>query len=96
MIEQRGHIVGVVFVAELAFNVSRAPVTVSAHVSGRHPGDDEVHQFVRSLLTRFRGAAQDEYTGHMWSLEEIVSGHRVEGHRFFDYRGWYAERQRDA
>jgi hypothetical protein len=67
-------------------------VNVIADVSGRHPGDEQIRGLVTALLARFNGAATDGYTCHMWSLDEIVSGHRVEGHPFFDYNGWYRDR----
>ena len=38
----------------------------------------------------------DEYSSHLWSLAELRAGHRVSGHRFFDYMGWYLERKAEA
>ncbi|MDC0684406.1 hypothetical protein [Sorangium atrum] len=35
---------------------------VIADVSGRHPGDEQVAGFVAGLLSRFSGAAMDDYT----------------------------------
>lgn len=64
-------------------------VGVIADVSGRHPGDSQVAEFVAGLLRRFSGAAMDEYTTHLWSLAELQGGNRVEGHPFFDYNGWF-------
>ncbi|WP_145361093.1 hypothetical protein [Alienimonas californiensis] len=69
---------------------------VMADVSGRHPGDEQVFDFVTSLLAIFSGSAQDEYTEHLWSLDELRSGQLVSGHPFFDYSGWYAESEADA
>jgi hypothetical protein len=66
-------------------------VGVIADVSGRHPGDKQVAEFVTTLLARFRGAAMDEYTTHLWSLSELRAGRHIEGHPFFDYNGRYAE-----
>jgi hypothetical protein len=63
-------------------------VALMADVSGRHPGDAEVREFVRAVLGRFSGAAKDDYTDHLWSLEEVEGGRLVEGHPFFDYAGW--------
>jgi hypothetical protein len=37
-------------------------VSVSADVSGRHPGDEQVRDFVYRILSQFEGLAQDEYT----------------------------------
>lgn len=64
-------------------------VSVVADVSGRHAGTEEVHAFVLGLLRAFSGVARDEYTFHPWSSSEIETGTEVEGHRFFDYLGWY-------
>jgi hypothetical protein len=64
----------------------RVPVSLVADVSGRWPGDEQVRDFVRTFLTRFGGFAQDDYSEHLWSLEEVLNGTRVEGHPFFDYR----------
>jgi hypothetical protein len=63
-------------------------VGVIAHVSGRHPGDAQVADFVAGLLTQFSGAAMDAYTTHLRSLAEVRGDHRVAGHQFFDYNGW--------
>lgn len=71
-------------------------VWVMADVSGRHPGDEQVFDFVTDLLGRFSGSAQDEYTEHLWSLDELRAGSRVMGHPFFDYKGWYAEFESDT
>jgi hypothetical protein len=71
-----------------------APVVAAiAHVSGRHRGDEEALAFVTALLTRFSGAALDEYTDHLWSLTELRERRRVGGHSFFDYNGWFTEQQ---
>lgn len=69
-------------------------IGVLADVSGRHPGDEQVAAFVAGLLSRFSGAAMDEYTEHLWSLDELRGGHRVQGHPFFDYKGWFEEKRR--
>jgi len=66
-------------------------VAVVGDVSGQHPGDEQAAEFVADLLTRFSGAAMDDYTHHLWSLAELREGHRVAGHPFFDYKGWYTE-----
>lgn len=83
--------------AEFARQCGAPPaVEVTAHVSGRHPGDGEVRNFLSDLLTRFGGFALDDFTGHVWTLAEIRNNVRVEGHPFFDYRGWYESRGRTA
>ncbi|GAC1575352.1 MAG: hypothetical protein NVS3B20_25010 [Polyangiales bacterium] len=62
-----------------------ALVSVIADASGRYEGDQQVRDFARLLLTHFDGVAQDDRTPHLWSLNEIDAGHRVQGHSFFDY-----------
>ena len=66
-----------------------------ANVSGRHAGDEQVLRFIRSILERFDGLAQDEHTNHLWSLDEVVSGHQVRGHPFFDTVGWFETEYQD-
>ncbi len=67
---------------ELGYSPS---IAVLAEVSKRHPGDAEIHFFVSSLLNRFEGHAGDEYSNHIWTIEEIESGTEFDGHKFFDY-----------
>lgn len=72
---------------ELVAALGKEPsVSVLANISGRHSGDDQVREFVVKSLARFHGVAQDDYTDHCWTVEEILSGRVVEGHGFFDYR----------
>ncbi len=66
-------------------------MTVMADVSGRVPGDDEVREFAAFLLSEFRGVAWDDYSCHCWTLVEIQSGTKADGHRFFDDSGWHHE-----
>jgi hypothetical protein len=54
-------------------------VSVSADVSGRHRGDEQVRDFVSKLLSEFDGLAQDEYTEGFWTLDEIRSEHKKPG-----------------
>jgi hypothetical protein len=61
---------------------------VQIDVSGRHEGDQEVQKCIHVLLSRFSGVVQDEFTDHFWTLQEIQSGTQIEGHLFFDYKGW--------
>ena len=68
-------------------------VSLIVDISGRHPGDRELKEFVSAVLSKFDGFAQDEYTTHCWTLQEIASGHQEEGHPFFDYLGWHNKRQ---
>ena len=69
-------------------------VSVGADVSGRHPGDLEVGEFVRRFLTEFEGVAQDDFTEGFWTLDDIqlerkkpstLLGSQVQ-RAFFDYR----------
>ncbi len=69
----------------------RPELSVVADVSGRVPGDVEVRAFVECLLTRFQGVADDEFAEHCWTLSEIRSGAKVQGHHFFDYEGWHLQ-----
>jgi hypothetical protein len=69
----------------------RPSISVIADVSGRHFGDEEVREFVSVLLQVFDGIAQDEYTNHCWTREQVMSGHKVQDHTFFDYNGWHKE-----
>ena len=67
---------------------------VQADVSGRIPGDDVVAELWQALLSAVpRAVVTDDYTNHPWTLAELRSGHRVQGHPFFDYEGWYDETQ---
>jgi len=69
-------------------------ISLVVNVSGRHPGDRELMEFVSAVLSKVDGFAQDEYTSHCWTLKEIVSGHQEEGHPFFDYPGWHKQQQK--
>lgn len=78
--------------AQLVHQLGAEPtVVVMADVTSLHPGHRQVLAFLTSLLQAFTGVAMDDYTLHLWSLEELQSGHYVEGHPFFDSRGWSAE-----
>src|ERR1700689_4123236 len=48
-------------------------VSVSADVSGRHPGDEQVRDFAYGLLSEFGGLAEDDWTDGWWTLDEIMS-----------------------
>jgi hypothetical protein len=52
----------------------RPDVSIIADVTGRESGQAEVHAIVRLILERFDGVAQDEYTFHWWTLDEIERG----------------------
>jgi hypothetical protein len=62
-------------------------VSIVADVTGRHPGDDQVRSFAALILGRFKGFAQDDFSDHFWTAQEVLSGHRECGLAFFDYRG---------
>jgi len=80
---------------EVAGAAGRMPSTgVMIDISGRHPGDEEVRKTVLSLLGAFDGRASDDYTSHAWTLDEIRAGGHVQGHPFFDYRGWHTDYER--
>jgi hypothetical protein len=64
---------------------------VIVHVSGRHPGDAEVRTIVVGLLTAFPGFADDDYTDHLWTLDDLKNERHVQNHPFFDYLGWHEE-----
>jgi hypothetical protein len=79
---------------ELTASLGAMPaVSVAGDVSTSAAGDAEVRQLAALMLTEFRGVAWDDYTHHCWTLSEIQSGVKVEGHPFFDYNGWHRDRQ---
>lgn len=57
-------------------------------ISGRFDGTIEVKNLLTQLLESVNGYAMDDYTGYFWSSEQIKNGSLVEGHPFFDYKGW--------
>ena len=59
-------------------------VAITADISGRHPGKEQVLEFVSLLLGRFDGMANDDYTDRLWTLAEIVADVRHNGFPFFD------------
>ena len=65
-------------------------------VSGRHAGDDEVRALLESILLAFDGVADDGYTRHVWTIDEIRQRCLKDGHPFFDYKGWYEEHSRQS
>jgi hypothetical protein len=38
----------------------------------------------------------DDYSDHLWSIDEIRSKSPHAGHPFFDYNGWYEEQKKRA
>ena len=61
-------------------------VVLSVDVSGRHDGTQEVEWLVKNLLALHRGYAQDDYSDHLWTHEELIAGAKFLGHRFFDFK----------
>ena len=45
-------------------------------ISGRHSGEKEVLLVLKKLLESFHGYGMDDYTEELWTLEEIISGHK--------------------
>lgn len=56
---------------------------VSIDVSSRCPGEHEIREIVLGLLHRFGGVAMDDWSDHLWTLDEIKTGLRCEGRHFF-------------
>ena len=81
--------------AALVRTLGRPPLAiVVADVSGQVDGTAEVKSLIEALLGAFSGVAQDDYTEHCWTLEEIRRGDSFEGHPFFDTNGWYEDDKR--
>jgi hypothetical protein len=77
-------------ISAIADEVGPRTGLVHVDVSGRIRGDEEVRVICAALLGLSpRSRAQDEYTPHLWTADEISSGALAEGHPFFDYDGWY-------
>ncbi|MDR2980802.1 MAG: hypothetical protein LBV12_00990 [Puniceicoccales bacterium] len=70
-------------------------VAAVADISGRIPGEQEVLSFCLQVLGDFSGWAMDDYSSHLWSIEEIKSKSLHAGHPFFDYLGWYDEKSKE-
>jgi hypothetical protein len=64
----------------------RLPVSVRADVSGRHDGALQVRHFVETLLSSWPGLAEDEYSNHLWTLEEVRTRSSVDGRPYFRER----------
>jgi len=74
-------------------------VEISVDVTGRSPGDEEVNFIVDTILRRFEGFAFDDFISysHAWTLIEIESNKKIDGLRFFDYKGYHEKnKKRDA
>ena len=63
--------------------VEEPSVVVVVDVSGRHQGADEAKEFTIAALSRFPGVAQDDYSSHAWTREQILADELIDGRRFF-------------
>ncbi len=56
--------------------------------AGKQIGAQEVHEVVGQVLERFQGVARDDLTNHLWTLDEIRSGKKINGAGFGDHEAW--------
>jgi len=75
----------------LPYSQMKSPIIWSVDISGRHEGTEEVMELATALLSKFPMYLMDDYTMHCWTYEEIINNVKIEGHKFFDYKGWYEE-----
>lgn len=68
------------------------PLCVAADISGRTYARQEATSFCIHLLERFGGYAMDDYSEHLWTMEELRNGGTFRGHGFFDTKGWNEEK----
>ena len=66
-------------------------LVIIVDISGRHDGTSEVHDLMKGLLSTYDGYAQDDFSEHLWSYEQIADSSEYAGHPFFDFKGWYRE-----
>lgn len=64
-------------------------IIVIIDISGRHNGKIELIEFINNCLLNRNGYVMDDYTYHLWTIDEINGNKLVENHPFFDYNGWY-------
>jgi hypothetical protein len=65
---------------------------MSADISGTIDGTKQATMFCIRMLEHFGGVAYDDYSDHLWTLEELGNGATYMGHHFFDHAaGWYGE-----
>jgi len=62
---------------------TRPDVSLIVDVTGRVPGQPEVRSLIRHLLKAHRGAAQDDYSSHVWTPADIEADAVIAGRRFF-------------
>jgi len=75
----------------LPYSQMKNPIVWMVDISGRHDGTTEVIELATALLSKFSMYCMDDYTNHCWTYEEIIKKAEIEGHKFFDYMGWYEE-----
>lgn len=66
-------------------------IGVSADITGRSDGVKAATLFCVELLEQFGGFANDDYSDHFWSLEELKQNSTYLNHTFFDTWGWSRE-----
>ena len=66
-----------------AFFGGRRAQCICIDVSRNYAGDREVEDVVLASLRGFKGVAMDDESEHLWTVEEIESGHIVRGRKFF-------------
>ena len=77
-------------VAALRAIMPTASKFVQADVTGTVSAQDLVRQIWQALLGAVPDArVADDYTDHFWTLVELRSNQLVEGHPFFDTKGWH-------
>ena len=77
-------------VARLDIVVPAPSSSLFIRLSGTVPGRQELLRLAIGLLEAVPSSvAEDDYTDHLWTLDELRRGASVEGHPFFDYLGWH-------
>jgi hypothetical protein len=64
------------------------PLAWVVGISRIHDGTPELLDLIKAILSEIPAYVTDNFTDHLWTYEEIVSNTKVQGHSFFDYRGW--------
>ena len=66
-------------------------VLLSVDISGRADSTPEIFLLVKTFLSEISGYVMDDYTEHLWTLDEIKNRTRHNRHVFFDFKGWFDE-----
>lgn len=82
--------------AGIAERLGQVRLGVIVDISGRVDGTAEATSLCTGLLRRFGGVALDDYSDHLWTLDELLSGATFRGHHFFDTAGWHRESQSES